>query len=303
MFVSELKSNYVSLGLPEKFVNTLPDVCDECGAPLEIGEALTGLHCSNPKCKGKIVMRIKAICQDLGILNFGEKTIEKFVEYYDVQSPLEVFVLQPGMILSDEVSDKISDDVITQFDEHKEFLLWELVMVANLPGVRTSARKIFQGYTNFTEAFRDISGGGIEFIQEKLGIENNGEVSVKAVQVYNTLMENMEDLLEVEKYVTIKDMTNIRELNVVCSDQVGGGFSKKAEFYNHINTVYADRVHVNFLSSVNKNIDYLVWAGADGSPARYTNKVKTVERYNDKGCDIPIVTAEQFIQDVEGMCE
>lgn len=41
------------------------------------------------------------------------------------------------------------------------------------------------------------------------------------------------------------------------------------------------------------------WAGADGSPARYTNKVKTVEGYNNKGMNIPIMTTSQFIEEME----
>ena len=76
---------------------------------------------------------------------------------------------------------------------------------------------------------------------------------------------------------------------------------KKAEFYSYINNAFGDRVHVNFLPSVNSKIDYLVWAGADGSPARYTSKVKKVEGYNAKGINIPILTASQFIETMKGM--
>ena len=72
--------------------------------------------------------------------------------------------------------------------------------------------------------------------------------------------------------------------------------SIKADFYSTVNNSFKN-IHVEFLSSVTKNIDYLVWAGADGSPARYTNKVKKVEAYNSKGdVNIPIVTASQFME-------
>ena len=101
--------------------------------------------------------------------------------------------------------------------------------------------------------------------------------------------------------VELVDLSGVKELNVECSDQVGNGFNKKSEFYAYINNNYADRVHVNFLPSVNKSIDYLVWAGADGTPARYTNKVMKVESYNKKGSNIPIVTATQFIEIMEGL--
>lgn len=299
MFVSDIKENYYLYNLPEEFADILPDTCSVCGAPLEISETLTGLHCSNPRCQDKIVKRIEAICQDLGVLDFGEARIEKFVEYYSVTNPLDIFELRVGMPLAEDISQEVSDKIISQIRSHREFLLWEFVMYANIPYVRTSARKIFQGYSNLEEAYADIEAGGVSFIQDCLDIKNEGELSIQAIKIYKSLMEFKDDLLEGEQNIIIKDLKGIKELNVVCSDQVGGGFSKKAEFYNFINTTFADKLHVNFLPSVNRKIDYLVWAGADGSPARYTSKVKAVEGYNQKGCNIPILTATQFIEEMK----
>ena len=65
-----------------------------------------------------------------------------------------------------------------------------------------------------------------------------------------------------------------------------------------------------------KSIDYLIWAGADGSPARLTSKVKKVRAWNeqykqkkaegklkDTDHEIPIMTAKQFIMMLETMTE
>lgn len=301
MFVTDLKSNYVAYGLPEKFVNILPSECPVCGSLLEISETLTGLHCSNPRCPDKLVKRIVAVCNDLNILDFGEARIEKFLRYYGATNPLDIFYLQLGMPLSDEISQDVSDKIISQICKKKEFLLWEFVMIANIPNVRTSARAIFQGFSNLTEAYNAIERGGIEFIQDRLDLAKNGGISIQATKIYNSLMEFKDDLIEGETYVTIKQLGTIKELNVVCSDQVGGGFTKKAEFYAYINKAFDGKYHVNFLPSVNRKIDYLVWQGADGSPARYTSKVKTVEKYNASGSSIPIMTAEQFINELRNM--
>ena len=299
MFIADLKEDYNEYGLPPEFADCLPSECPTCGAMMEMSESLTGLHCSNPRCPDKLVMRIRAICQDIGVLNFGESTIEKFLDYYEVTNPLNIFALKKGMIISDEVSEAVSESIISQIEEKKNFLLWENVRVANIPGVQTSAKDIFSGYSNLTDAYKDIEAGGVAFIQEKLGIHNDNELSIRAMKIYNSLMEFKDDLLECECEVNIIDVSDKKELNVVCSDQVGGGFSKKAEFYNYVNETFKDKIHVNFLPSVTKKIDYLVWAGADGSPARYTNKVKTVEGYHEKGINIPIVTAQQFIEEMQ----
>lgn len=299
LFVEDLKSDYERYNLPERFVDLLPETCNECGSPLAISETMTGLHCSNPRCKNKLIMRIRAICRDLGIVDFGESTISKFIDYYGITNHLNFFDLKEGMILSDEVSELTSQKVIEQVVRKKKFLLWEFVQVANLPYIQTSARKIFQGYSNLTEAYEDIEEGGVDFIQKKLGITKDDSVSLQAMKIYTTLMEFKDDLLEGEECVEIIKLEGKKELNVVCSDQVGDGFSKKNEFYAYVNSTFEDKVHVNFLTSVNRSIDYLVWAGADGSPARYTSKVQKVEGYNSKGCNIPIVTAKQFIDEMK----
>ena len=213
---------------------------------------------------------------------------------------MDIFELEEGMDLAPDVSPKISADVISQIKSKKKMQLWEYVMLSNIPFVRTSAQKIFQGYGSLEEAFNDIDSGGFTFIQNKLGLSDTDKiVSVQAIKVYNSLCEFKEDLLEGVKNVEIIDFSNKKTLKVVCSDQVGNGFNKKAEFYAYINNTFADKLHVDFMPSVTKNIDYLVWAGADGSPARYTSKVQKVERYNEKGSSIPIVTAQQFIDIVE----
>lgn len=299
LFIKDIKENFESYGLPLEFVEVLPDVCSECGSPLAMSETLTGLHCSNPRCKDKLIMRIRAVCKSLNITDFGEATISKFIDYYGVVNHLKFFDLKEGMVLSDEVSDKVSEKVISQVVRNKDFLLWEFIQVANLPFIQTSARKIFQGYDDLEVAFRDIESGGIGFIQEKLGIAGSSSLSLQAMKIYSVLMEFRDDLLEGVRYVNITKLEGVKELNVVCSDQVGGGFSKKSEFYAYIRDRFGGRVHVNFLSSVTRGIDYLVWAGADGSPARYTSKVQKVERYNERGCSIPIVTASMFIEELD----
>lgn len=301
LFVRDIKNDYEKYGLPLKFVEVLPDVCEECGSLLSISETLTSLHCSNPRCKDKLIMRMKAMCKDLGIVDFGESTISKFIDYYGITNHLNFFDLRPGYILSDEVSDKVSEKVIEQVMKKKDFLLWEFVQVANLPFIQTSARKIFQGYNSISEAYIDIEEGGVDFIREKLGILKDGSVSLQALKIYSTLIEFKDDLLEGEECVNIITLEGKEELNVVCSDQVGGGFAKKSEFYAYVKEHFGSKVHVNFLSSVSRNIDCLIWAGADGSPARYTSKVQKVERYNEKGCDIPIVTADMFIAELSNL--
>lgn len=303
MYVSTMKEEYEELGLPYRFVELLPDRCPTCGGLMEIKETLTGLHCENSRCPDKLVMRIKSICQDLNILGFGESTIEKFIEYYGVTNPLNMFALRVGMPLGEGVSDKVSESIAKQIEEKRRFQLWEYVRVANIPGIQTSAMAIFQGYKTLDKAYEDIENGGVEFIKKKLGLtgDENG-ISIRSITIYKNLMDYKEDLFESIGDVIIVDTEGLKDVKIVCSDQVGGRFKTKNEFYTFVKKEFGDKINPIFLTSVNKNIDYLIWAGADGSPARYTSKVKSVEGYNARGYEIPIMTAEEFIRELKDMC-
>lgn len=287
--------------LPEEFLNTLPQSCNRCWVPMTISETLTSLRCSNPRCSSKHKMRIKAICKDLDIKGFGEAAIESFVDSYEPTSPMNIFDLQESMLVGRNVGQAKSDEIIRQLDYIKTsrtFLLWEVVRLLHMPGIQTSAQPIFTDASSIDEAYEEIHNGGVEYIHEKLYGPVVDSVGVKSIQVYTTLIEMEEDVKEAVGYFAITSTHDAPELTVVASDQVGGDFPTKSAFYNHCKATYPGRFHFNFASSVSrKTTDCLIWAGADGSDARYTSKVRKVEGYNEKyGSGIPILTATQFLE-------
>lgn len=315
MLVSEFCENMYD-GFPVPFYESLPKVCfeDNCGYPMEMSEVLTQLHCSNPRCPSKIIQRLSAITKQLGVKDFGEARIRSFIEYTGIDNPLLIFAYSPedDGSLSEDISYELSEKIYSQFSKKKSMTLAEYVRLANLPFIQTSSSVIFGGYDDIYEAYNEIEKGGIEYIQSKLSIEKS-DISVRAMNIYDSLMTFKEDLLEAIDCVDIIKVNTDESISfkAVVSDEVGSGFSTKAEFYSVCNSL-DDSMHIEFLSSVNKSIDYLIWAGADGSPARYTNKVKKVQEYNAKHAEhiaqgklvkgehhIPILTANQFISELE----
>lgn len=286
--------------LPEEFLELLPKECPTCFSPTIISETLTSLQCSNLRCPDKIVMRIKALLDSLGIKGLGEKTIATIVGPGYVTNPLEIMSLRLGDSV-DGVGQKTADAVFAQIQTHSEkgFLLWEYVQLAQLPGIQTSAERLFKGYSSIDDFYSDLQG--VSWVQDRLGIQGDDQgVSIFAINAYQTLIEFEEDLKEGlrEGWVQLNQLGERRELKVVVSDSVEGGFKTKNEFYNYVRDNFP-QYHVTFGPSVNRKIDALIWAGADGSPARYTSKVRTVEGYQDSGLDIPILTGRQFISALE----
>lgn len=313
---------------PDMFLESLPDECFDCGSPMEMSEVMTGLHCSNPRCRSKIAQRLYALCTNLGVKDLGKKRAETFVSSFDLNNPLLIFAYEPNTdgAMGDGISLDMSNKIMSQFENKKNFTLSEYVRVANLPFLQTSCVAIFGDYDSLQAAYEDIEQGGVEFIRNKLDIkkgssdelgEEQNDVSIRALRVFETLMTFKQDLFQALPYVNIIEVNKNKQgvegssdlvyLKAVCSDEVGYPFKTKNDFYATVNNLYSN-LHVEFLQSVTKSIDYLVWAGADGkTEARYTNKVKKVSDWNKafnetgKGKEIPIVTALEFLDIVENL--
>lgn len=299
--MSILVTELPDLPLPEEFIELIPVDCPNCSSPMQISEALTGLSCTNPHCGGKVSERIASICSKLQIKNFGISRINKFIDYYEITNPMDIFDLQPGMALGEGIGDGVAEGVIDQIiniRENSKFRLHEAVALCNLPGIQTTARKLFHEFDDIDEAYEALHDGGLIWVHNKLfakQIDGEYGVTIASIKAYDTLIRYEDQVKEGVSYLNIVS-NDLPELDVVVSDSVGGDFRTKPEFYNYLKENYSDRFAFNFGTSVNKNITVLIWAGADGSNARYTSKVSKVERYNEAGHEIPILTGTAFVE-------
>lgn len=321
MLVPEFCENQMT-SLPEEFYRSIPQYCTEesCGYPMEMTEVLTQLHCSNPKCPCKVSQRLIAITNQLGIKDLGESKADKFIRGFGITNPLLIFGYEPDEdgAMGEGISLEMSNKIMNQFKGKNKFTLAEYVRIANLPFIQTSALQIFGDYDDLETAFNDIERGGVEFIAQKLNIkktEDSNDISLRATKIFDSLMTFKTDLFQGIQFVEIikTKVEGMKKLKAVCSDEVGVPFRTKADFYSTCNNRRPD-VHIEFANSVTKDIDYLVWAGASGAPARYTNKVKKTEGYNAKYEEhkeagtlkegehyIPIVTAGQFLDILDNL--
>lgn len=299
-----------SSALPDEFYESLPMNCFECDYPMEMTETLTQLHCSNPRCPNKVTKRMTAIANSLGVKDLGESRAKKFITNFGITNPLLIFGYEPEYDgqMADDISIDVSKKIADQFAEKKRFTLAEYVKIANLPFIQTSASAIFGSFDSLEEAYKSIETGGVDYIRSKLDIkaaEDSDTVSVRAIRVFETLMTFKEDLFDCIKFVEIisTNIEGMTKIKAVCSDDVGCGYKTKAEFYAKCNNKYPD-IHIDFGTSVTMKTEFVVWAGADGSPARLTNKVKKARAYNEGGKndhEIRIVTADQFTEILSGL--
>lgn len=301
VLVKDLEFSELGSSLDPRFFEVVPQFCDSCESPLDMNMALTELKCINPMCTGKLVMRVRKLCEALGIKHFGESSIEKWVDENGIVSPLQLYNIEDGMLLNG-ISDSLADKLLPQISAVKTMKLWEFVANAQLPYIQMSAKKLLEGYSSLGVFFSDMTDGGVEFIQNRLGIGDqyddlgNPIVSTMASKVFTSLLESQEELLEAINYITLEDESNVQEFIIVASDEVGNGFSTKREFYNYIKQRYAGLATFTIGSSVTKKTNIVIWKGFDGTPARETSKVKRTYELHNQGVQIQGYTAAEFIE-------
>lgn len=301
VLVKDLEFSELGSSLDPRFFEVVPQFCESCDSPLDMNMALTELKCINPMCTGKLVMRVRKLCEALGIKHFGESSIEKWVDENGIVSPLQLYNIEDGMLLNG-ISDSLADKLLPQISAVKTMKLWEFVANAQLPYIQMSAKKLLEGYSNLEDFFSDMTDGGVEFIQTRLGIGDqyddlgNPIVSTMASKVFTSLLESQEELLEAINYITLEDESNVQEFIIVASDEVGNGFSTKREFYNYIKQRYAGLATFTIGSSVTKKTNIVIWKGFDGTPARETSKVKRTYELHNQGVQIQGYTAAEFIE-------
>lgn len=291
----------------DEFYDCLPQVCPECGMPMEMSETLTGLHCSSPKCPDKVAQRLVAIANKLGVKDLGDARAIDFVRKFGVDNPLLIFCYEPEEdgTMTDRTNMEISKRIAGSFKARNKFTLSEYVKIANLPYIQESATAVFDGFDDLAEAYQAIESGGVEYIRDKLNIKDKGseDISIRALRVFDSLMTFKTDLfdaLDGVEIIKIFSNANMVAIKAVCSTSVGGEFKTKADFYATCNNLYGN-MHIDFGNSVTKKTQFLIWAGANGAPSEVTNKVKKARAYQAQGVDIKIVTAMDFLGMLETM--
>ena len=283
MLVKELE---LSGKLPQQFIDILPKVCPDCGADMVISDTLKELSCENPYCKGKVAQRMTAMLVDMGVKNMGESRCLKFIEETGLNYPSAILQWEPKFGDIGDLSEEFLSGIKKQIDEHRTMMLWEYIKYSNIPYLRDTARELFKEYNDLKQFYAIMESKGdaaVVFIQEILGIKESGVLSVRALNIYQSLVIYKEELLEGLKYVNI--IVPDKTLNICISTSVGQGYANKADFANQMNQRYGNKCHINFLSTVTKNCDYLIWSKI-GAP---TSKVKKANSYG-----IPILTGAEF---------
>jgi NAD-dependent DNA ligase len=286
---------------PQEFLDCLPEHCSSCGYETEITETLTILRCSNPQCGEKSVQRLVTLMKDINVKNMGESKCRQFLERFETVNPYAIFMYEADVDgpLYNGCSQDFSNSIYEALNKSRKMLLWEFLKIGNLPGIRDSARKLLAKYDDLEEFYDDLEGGGISFVQDLLSIkgkdsdqsssfddeDDDNSVSVKAVSTYNTLLFFKQELLDAIGFIEIMTL-DTGVINLCISTSVGKPYGSKKDFIAQMNTEFGTKVHLNFLESISKDCEFLIWS-KQGSATSKVDKInksnaKRIAEYNEK---------------------
>ena len=324
MLVTEFKEKYSDV-INENTLELIMETCPCCHSELELSLELTRLSCPNPFCLNKTVQRVLSMFQTLGVKNLGESRIRELFYALNLTYGSSVLTLDESdfdLMLIDEYQgtstaeslNRIYNSMLAQLDEHREMTLIQYIKLLNLPDLQKRADLIFKDIVNIHDLekfYQLLEWNGAYEIQKRLGVggqmgtldDEYGETtSILAMKLFETLITYEVEILDsldlgirFGRIKLIEPKKADVSIKLVCSDQVGAPFSTKRDLYQYVEKQYGNKVAITWDSTVTKGIHALIWQGADGTPARHTNKVAKVEKWDEQGHHIPIITANQLI--------
>lgn len=244
--------------------------CPYCNSPLDYKEP--ELYCTNKYCSGISTKQLYESVRSLGIEGIGQTTVEKFVEYLDVKTILDILTLEQEDIedlpdFGETSASNIIENINKIVQSVEDYRILAALNIKNI-GI-TLSKQILSHYT--LSELLDLSVYELEQIPG-LGV-------VRADDLVRELAKSEYLLVELMQILNIKNTKdNIRpKLGNIC---FSGTFPKPKEYYRNI----ALNANYNVVESVTKDLTYLVSAGAT------TSKVAKAKQYR-----IPVLKVEDFI--------
>jgi DNA ligase (NAD+) len=173
--------------------------CPSCGTEvIRNGEYIT---CPNNKtCPQQVLGRISIWIKELGILEWGDKVIQKMIDSGLVKDVSDIYKLTQEQIASlDNMGDRSAKLLLKELDKYREITLYNLIGGLGIRNISTSTVKLVigAGY-NTLDKIESISLSQLESIP--------GFGSIRAEAFYNGLINNKDRIQDILKAgVTIKE--------------------------------------------------------------------------------------------------
>lgn len=277
------------------FLKYLPQTCEYCGSDLEVLETLSNLQCSNKKCVSKIGYRLNALLEDIGIDLLTLEDCISFLKNFESSNPYSIFLYNPEKDgeLYQGFGEEKSLELYKEINKKRGMLLWEFVRIGNFEHLRNSCEKVLGKYNDLNTFYNDLYDGGIVFIQnllledtEYIKKENENEIAVDAVLIYETFIANKDDLEEgLDGVVLLKPE---KKFSILFANDVSE-YKSNFDFLHMVNTKLKNNIYLYPTYTLRPNIDFVYW---ENSELNIFNTI--IEKVETEYTDIKIVNKDNI---------
>lgn len=167
-------------------IEDAPSACARCNTPVTIeGEYLV---CRNDACPARKVGRLKTWIRELGLLDWGEKTLERLFEAGLVTEPADLYRLKTeSLVQLSRFGDQSARNLLEPLGEKKQLPLGTFIAALGIEGVSRETAKLLvsAGY----DAIDKIASATIEALSSIAGLG-----SIKAERILSGIRARIPEI-------------------------------------------------------------------------------------------------------------
>ncbi|MBS9775920.1 MAG: NAD-dependent DNA ligase LigA [Fusobacterium sp.] len=274
-----------------------PTCCPVCNSKLEREEGNVDIKCINDACPSKIKAEIEYfVSRDaLNIVGMGEKIVERFLELSYIKDITDIYRLKDfreEIEKLDKMGEKRVENLLSSIEESKNKFYDKVLYSLGIPLIGKVASKVL------AKASLNIENLFLMSEDELKEIDGIGEIAAKEIVNFLSKETNIEKIKKLKSYglkFEIEKKDEKEEKNNLEKNIFSG---KTFLFTGSLNNYTREEIKEEIeklggknLSSVSKNLDYLIVGEKAGSKLK---KAQQIEK-------IKIITEDEFIKMVDDL--
>ncbi len=255
------------------------EFCPSCGSILEKFEPDVDQFCVNKLCKTKIIKSISYFCERdcMNIRGVNEKIITKLYENGFINSIVDLYKLEEKrdqiIQLDLKIKDKMIDNILSSINSSKTNSLEKLLCALGISNLgATLADKL-------AIHFKKIENLKSATIEELLKINDVGDILANQIYDYFNSPSNWQMILDLQSLGIntnyFQDLTGFEKYKIV-EEYLNKTFVITGSFNiprNQIKKILENLYHCKVVSSISKNVDYLLCGENPGSKLDEANNL------------------------------
>ena len=266
-----------------------PINCPVCNHKLEREEGLVDIKCVNEECPAKVQGEIEYfVSRDaLNIMGLGSKIVEKFIDLGYIKTVVDIFDLKnhrEALENIDKMGKKSIENLLNSIEESKNRDYDKVIYALGIAEIGKVTSKIL------AKASKNIDKLMTMTFEELTSIDGIGEIAANEIITFFKKEKNQK-IIESLKEKGLKFEIKESETNV---QNINPNFAGKNFLFTGILKHFTreqikeeiEKLGGKNLSSVSKNLDYLIVGEKAGSKLKKAQEIPTIK----------ILTEEEFIE-------